>query len=60
VTDAAINIFSDLETKADLARNAIDLCHVLGIERPKVAVLSAVETVTSAPDRAPAHLRNHM
>ena len=47
VTDAAVNIFPDLETKADIARNAIDLCHVLGIARPKVAVLSAVETVTS-------------
>jgi len=46
VTDAAVNIFPDLDTKADIARNAIDLCHALGITRPKVAVLSAVETVT--------------
>jgi phosphate acetyltransferase len=46
VTDAAINILPDLETKADIARNAIDLCRALGIERPKLAVLSAVETVT--------------
>lgn len=46
VTDAAINILPDLETKADIARNAIDLCRALGIERPKLAVLAAVETVT--------------
>jgi phosphotransacetylase len=47
VTDAAINIEPDLETKADIARNAIDLCRALGIERPKLAVLAAVEVVTS-------------
>ena len=41
-----MNIAPDLETKADIARNAIDLCRALGIARPKVAVLSAVETVT--------------
>jgi phosphotransacetylase len=46
VTDAAVNIAPDLEAKADIARNAIDLCHALGLERPRVAVLSAVETVT--------------
>lgn len=46
VTDAAINIEPDLETKADIARNAIDLCHALGIARPKLAVLAAVEIVT--------------
>ncbi len=46
VTDAAINIEPDLETKADIARNAIDLCRALGIERPKLAVLAAVELVT--------------
>ncbi|MBK1660339.1 bifunctional enoyl-CoA hydratase/phosphate acetyltransferase [Paracraurococcus ruber] len=46
VTDAAINIEPDLETKADIARNAIDLCHALGIARPKLAVLAAVEVVT--------------
>jgi phosphotransacetylase/acyl dehydratase len=45
VTDAAINIHPDLETKRDICQNAIDLALVLGIERPKVAVLSAVETV---------------
>jgi phosphate acetyltransferase len=45
VTDAAINIFPDLEAKADIAQNAIDLAHVLGLENPKVAILSAVETI---------------
>jgi phosphate acetyltransferase len=47
ITDAAINIAPGLEEKADIVQNAIDLAHVLGIERPKVAILSAVETVTS-------------
>ncbi len=47
VTDAAINIFPDVMTKRDIAQNAIDLAHALDIERPKVAVLSAVETVTT-------------
>ncbi|TCZ66795.1 bifunctional enoyl-CoA hydratase/phosphate acetyltransferase [Paracraurococcus sp. NE82] len=46
VTDAAINIEPDLETKADIARNAIDLCRALGIGTPKLAVLAAVEVVT--------------
>lgn len=45
VTDAAINIAPDLETKADIVQNAIDLAHALGMELPRVAVLSAVETV---------------
>ena len=45
VTDAAVNITPDLECKADICRNAIDLAHVLGIEAPHVAILSAVETV---------------
>src|SRR6266542_2168151 len=45
VTDAAINIAPDLEVKADICRNAIDLAHVLGIAKPYVAILSAVETV---------------
>ena len=46
ITDAAINIDPDLEAKADIVQNAIDLAHVLGIRRPRVAILSAVETVT--------------
>ena len=45
LTDAAINIFPTLEDKADILRNAIDLAHALDIPRPKIAVLSAVETV---------------
>ena len=46
ITDAAINIAPSLEEKRDICQNAIDLAHVLGIARPKVAILSAVETVT--------------
>jgi len=46
LTDAAINIYPTLEDKADIVRNAIDLAHALGIDKPKVAILSAVETVT--------------
>jgi phosphate acetyltransferase len=46
ITDAAVNIYPKLREKADIVQNAIDLAHVLGIEEPKVAILSAVETVT--------------
>lgn len=45
ITDAAINIVPDLITKMHITQNAIDLCHALGIEKPKVAILAAVETV---------------
>lgn len=45
ITDAAINIQPDLQTKVDIVQNAIDLAHVLGITEPRVAILSAVETV---------------
>lgn len=45
VTDAAVNIAPTLEEKVDIVQNAIDLGIALGIERPKVGVLSAVETV---------------
>ncbi len=48
ITDAAINIAPDLSAKAEILQNAIDLFHGLGIETPKVAVLSAVETVNPA------------
>ncbi|MDZ7895575.1 MAG: bifunctional enoyl-CoA hydratase/phosphate acetyltransferase [Sphingobium sp.] len=48
ITDAAINIAPTLEEKADIIRNAIDLAHVIGIDEPKVAILSAVETVNPA------------
>lgn len=47
VTDAAINIAPTLEDKVDICQNAIDLAVSLGVERPKVAILAAVETVTS-------------
>ena len=45
ITDAAINIYPDLDDKLDIVQNAIDLVSALGVETPKVAVLSAVETV---------------
>lgn len=45
VTDAAINIAPDLAAKVDITQNAINLAHILGITMPKVALLSAVETV---------------
>jgi phosphate acetyltransferase len=45
VTDAAINILPSLDIKRDIVRNAVDLAHALGISQPKVALLSAVETV---------------
>jgi phosphate acetyltransferase len=45
VTDAAINIYPGLDDKRDICQNAIDLAQILGIERPKVAILSAVETI---------------
>lgn len=48
VTDAAINITPDLNAKAEILQNAIDFFHILGIDEPKVAVLSAVETVNPA------------
>jgi hypothetical protein len=45
VTDAALNIRPTLTEKLDIIHNAIDLAHILGIPNPKVAILSAVETV---------------
>lgn len=47
VTDAAINIFPTLDIKRDICQNAIDLAQSLGIAQPKVAILSAVETVSA-------------
>ena len=47
VTDGAINIAPTLEDKVDICQNAIDLAISLGVARPKVAILGAVETVTS-------------
>jgi phosphate acetyltransferase len=47
ITDAAINIFPDLDAKRDIIQNAIDLFTQVGLGTPRVAVLSAVEMVTS-------------
>jgi phosphate acetyltransferase len=47
ITDAAVNILPTLEAKVDIVRNAIELVHARRIEVPKVAILSAVETITS-------------
>src|SRR6201987_1338318 len=47
ITDAAINIFPDLDAKRDIVQNAIDLFTQVGLGTPRVAILSAVETVTA-------------
>jgi len=47
VTDAAVNIAPTLDEKVDIVQNAIDLSQALGVKQPRVAILSAVETVTS-------------
>ena len=47
ITDAAINIFPDLDTKRDIIQNAVDLFTEVGLGTPRVAILSAVETVTA-------------
>jgi phosphate acetyltransferase len=46
ITDAALNIYPTLEEKVDIVQNAIDLAHALGLSSPKVAILSAVETIS--------------
>ncbi len=46
ITDIAVNIAPDLMAKKDITQNAIDLAHALGIKRPKVAILSAEETIS--------------
>ncbi len=46
ITDAVVNIAPNLEAKRDIIQNAIGLCRALGVERPKVAILSAIETIT--------------
>lgn len=48
ITDAAINVAPDLLTKRDIVQNAINFCHSLGIHKPKVAILAAVEKVKPA------------
>jgi phosphate acetyltransferase len=45
ITDAAVNISPTLEDKVDIVQNAIDLARALGLQTPRVAILSAVETV---------------
>jgi phosphotransacetylase len=47
ITDGAINISPSLEDKRDIAQNAIDLARIIGIVQPKLAILSAVETVSA-------------
>ncbi len=46
VTDAALNMYPTLADKVDIVQNSIDLAHALGLSLPKVAILSAVETVS--------------
>jgi phosphate butyryltransferase len=48
ITDAAINISPDLTTKMHIVQNAVDLAILLGVTKPKVAALSAVEVVNPA------------
>ena len=45
ITDAALNIRPSLSEKVDIVQNAIDFARILGVEQPRVAILSAVETV---------------
>ena len=45
ITDAAVNIAPTLEDKVDIVQNAIDLAHAIGVDKPLVAILSAMETV---------------
>lgn len=47
ISDAAVNIAPDLDQKRDIVQNAIILARALGMEQPKVAVLAAVEVVSS-------------
>lgn len=45
ITDAAINIAPELEEKSHIIQNAINLAHIIGVPEPRVAILSAVETI---------------
>ena len=47
ITDAAVNIAPDLDAKVDIIQNAIDLAHAMGLAEVRVAILSAMETVTA-------------
>ena len=46
ITDAAVNIYPTLEDKVDIVQNAVDLVLALGLAQPRVAILSAIETVS--------------
>jgi phosphate acetyltransferase len=48
LTDGVINIRPDLRAKRDIVQNAIDCCHLQGLQRPRVAILSAVEDINPA------------
>jgi phosphate acetyltransferase len=47
ITDAAINVFPDLDAKRDIIQNAIDLFTLVGLGAPRVAILPSVETITT-------------
>ena len=47
ITDAAVNIAPDLDAKVDIIQSAIDLAHAMGLPEVRVAILSAMETVTA-------------
>jgi phosphate acetyltransferase len=47
ITDAAVNIVPTLDDKVDIVQNAIDLAHAMGVTEVRVALLSAMETVTA-------------
>lgn len=48
ITDAAVNIAPDLKTKAEIIQNAVGMAHLLGINEPRTAVLSAIEVINPA------------
>jgi phosphate butyryltransferase len=48
ITDAAINTYPDVEARIEILENALDALHLLGYQRPKVAVVSAVEKPSKA------------
>ncbi|MCF7928801.1 MAG: bifunctional enoyl-CoA hydratase/phosphate acetyltransferase [Spirochaetales bacterium] len=61
MSDAALNIAPDLDTKASILRNTVDIARRIGIEKPKTAVIGAVEKVnTSMPDTIDAALLSKM
>jgi phosphate acetyltransferase len=47
ITDAAVNIAPTLDEKVDIIQNAIDLAHAMGVQQVRVAILSAMETVSA-------------